>query len=805
MVDNADNSHGVAPDHYTLPKPKNHTQLQPLITEATLASGGGYWLANMEHGKSPFASAGYQVWRNVKDFGAKGDGVTDDTEAINNAATSGGRCGLDCGSTTIGSAIVYFPAGTYMVSTPILQYYFTQFIGDPTNLPTIKGLPNFQGIALIDTDVYIPGGNGSEWYINQNQFFRQIRNFNIDLTAMPNQNQAGDQTYVPTGIHWQVAQSTSLQNIHVTMPQGGTHVGIFTENGSGGFVSDLTFFGGNIGMRVGSQQFTARDITFDNCAVAVSMIWDWGWTWKNIEVIAAYKAFEATNFGGVDGQGTGSLTIIDSHFIDTPFAIPISRSFTPAITIDNLLVEGNTPQIVFFDGSTDNLLAGTSGGSLRIQSWATGRRYLSITDPGTSATGDLNPAPDKPAQLLDSSGSWFVRSKPQYETFDASSFLNALDHGAVGDGVHDDGGALSELFAACADNDQICFIPHGVYMTSETVDIPIGARIVGEAWPQIMGTGPLFADASHPVPVVRVGDPGGSGVVEISDVLFTVSGPTPGAILVEWNVHESSQGSAALWDSHFRVGGAFGTKIGPDNCPASAAAPSDCFGASLLLHVTPGASGYFENVWLWVADHYLDDPSQAQINSLSGRGLLVDQSQGPNWFWASASEHSVFYQYSFQNSSNIFIGHMQTETPYFQPAVSPLGIFPNNFNGDPNFADCVESNQTCSMAWALLMAHSSDIFIYGAGFYSFFDSYNQDCLGPENCQNRLVQTDFSQGIWMYSQYTKGVTECVSPLGGVLAVNQADNRNGYLTAISAWLPLALTGAEIGAVDNSSSSS
>jgi hypothetical protein len=162
-----------------------------------------------------------------------------DTIAINNAVSDGDRCGLACGSTTVTPAIVFFPPGTYMISSPIIQYYFTQFIGDPTDLPTIKGMATFQGIALIDTDVYIPGGNGTEWYINQNQFFRQIRNFIIDLTAMPNENQSGDQTYVPTGIHWQVAQATSLQNVQITMTQGSTAVGIFTENGSGTLVLSL--------------------------------------------------------------------------------------------------------------------------------------------------------------------------------------------------------------------------------------------------------------------------------------------------------------------------------------------------------------------------------------------------------------------------------------------------------------------------------------------------------------------------------------------------------------------------------------
>ena len=40
-------------------------------------------------------------------------------------------------------AFVYFPPGTYLVSTPIIQYYYTQFVGDPTNKPTIKGSFNF--------------------------------------------------------------------------------------------------------------------------------------------------------------------------------------------------------------------------------------------------------------------------------------------------------------------------------------------------------------------------------------------------------------------------------------------------------------------------------------------------------------------------------------------------------------------------------------------------------------------------------------------------------------------------------------
>ena len=77
-----------------------------------------------------------------------------------------------------------------------------------------------------DADPYIPGGGGAQWFVNQNNFFRSVRNFVIDLRQMPPSASA-------TGLHWQVSQATSLMNIRVEMSieAGNNHQGAFWTRG----------------------------------------------------------------------------------------------------------------------------------------------------------------------------------------------------------------------------------------------------------------------------------------------------------------------------------------------------------------------------------------------------------------------------------------------------------------------------------------------------------------------------------------------------------------------------------------------
>lgn len=115
--------------------------------------------------------------------------MANDTDALIAAISDGPRClgqyhpTDPCESTTIRPALVYVPPGTYLVSSRLIIHYNTLLYGDVFDPPTIKAYPEFDGLAVLDTDVYYPGG--ASWYANQNNFFRQIRNLIIDITDMP--------------------------------------------------------------------------------------------------------------------------------------------------------------------------------------------------------------------------------------------------------------------------------------------------------------------------------------------------------------------------------------------------------------------------------------------------------------------------------------------------------------------------------------------------------------------------------------------------------------------------------------------
>jgi hypothetical protein len=50
----------------------------------------------------------------------------------------------------------------------------------------------------------------------------------------------------------------------------------------------------------------------------------------------------------------------------------------------------------------------------------------------------------------------------------------------------------------------------------------------------------------NPKPLLIVGEEESRGAVQMQDMLFTATGATAGVILVQWNIAEDTQGSAAM-------------------------------------------------------------------------------------------------------------------------------------------------------------------------------------------------------------------------------------------------------------------
>ncbi|KAG6874267.1 hypothetical protein C0995_001492 [Termitomyces sp. Mi166 len=510
---------------------------------------------------------------------------------------------------------------------------------------------------------------------------------------------------------------------------GTAHQGIWMENGSGGFMGDLVLNGGKYGLWVGNQQFT---IGFDFLL------------------------------------GVSAVSIVDAIIRDTPIAVrsAAASSAAPAgsLILDNMRLHNVT--IAVADSNGTKILQG--GPSIIIKSWGQSNVYSGSNSSGTLVQGPIIGTP-KPSVLLDNAGRIFGKTHPQYTDYSVQQFVSAKDHGARGDGQTDDTAALQSLLYKSAGR-KIVFFDAGTYIVTSTLVVPVGTRMVGEAWSVIAGKGKLFFDQENPEVVVRVGERYSCGVVEITDMIFTTVGPAPGAIVVEWNVREPEwhQGGAGMWDSHVSVilliyQEAAGTELELVNCPPGARNTTPCMAAFLALHLTPGSSAYLEvysvefvlsfhklkvvsqGTWVWLADHDLDGDGASQISIYSGRGIL-SESEGP---------------------------------PYWQP-VPPAP--------EPFATDCAFKNpdfsETDISAWALSVEASENIIVFGAGLYSFFQNYSQVCLNNRDCQTRIINVDADSSISIYSLSTVASTYQIS-VDGVGIVEQSDNVNGFVSTVAFW--------------------
>jgi len=658
-------------------------------------SSSGYWLENIEHGTLEGYS--YEVFRNVKSWGAKGDGVTDDTDAIIKAMTWLGVDNSSLRPSAEYPATIYFPEGAYKVSRPLpLATYCTEMIG---NNATIKVGPDFAGgLGVIES------ASSSE------NIYKTVRGLTIDMTGYKSSNGL-------SGIHWSASKGCSIRNVQIICGLAiQNNQGILIDKSGGGFLSDISIAGGVVGLNVGGQQMTCRNISVKDATTGIRF--EQGYIWSLIDV-----SIKNCSVGISIGKNSGMVSVLDSEIVSCAIGIDAEYS-----TFDSMQSAGFFMENVKLVGSTIKTLDGPVK-TVSSENFEFGK----VIQDGVISThaGNAIETPNRPTDLV-RGDKYFTLPRPDFGK--NKNIVNAATEGCKGDNATDNTALLQLAISKAQKLGATLFLPYGRYLVKGTVSVPAGLYVCGEAFTQIVadGSSSAFNNESSPTPMMLI-----TGPAFLADLVFSVKGSALGCVLVRW---EGSAGGA-MWDCHARIGG--DTVYGM-TCPKS---PVACGGVFMGLHLRTGC--YVENFWNWNADH---DLNQNQVSILSGRGIMVESTKKPVWLIGTASEHFRLYNYCFYKSGPVFASMVQAETAYFLPASTDLKI--GTWIGD----------QTCTSTYALSIQECSNINIYGAGLYSFFSDYLLTCATQDSphCQENLIFTDDS---WDCSSI-----KCLYAIGSTYMVN-----------------------------------
>lgn len=186
---------------------------------------------------------------------------------------------------------------------------------------------------------------------------------------------------------------------------------------------------------------------------------------------------------------------------DTPIFIRNSNAthdvLAGSLVLNNIRLSNVPIAVGVLNGTT--VLA---GGDTTIHSWGQGNVYSGTSSKAKFTQGTI-PSVAKPNSLIDGAGKIFQKSHPQYEDYSVHQFVSVKDQGAKGDGKTDDTKALNKImekvnvlalasdtvltihlqYSGC----KIIYFDAGTYIVTDTLKIPAGTRVVGEAWSVIAG------------------------------------------------------------------------------------------------------------------------------------------------------------------------------------------------------------------------------------------------------------------------------------------------------------------------------
>jgi hypothetical protein len=547
------------------------------------------------------------VSRCVDDYGAVGDGVADDTRAIQETISSG-HDGVWCQPIRV----VFSPGRTYRVTNQIIAWAGVHLETDVRNPATILLKANTLGfgdptkprpmimsrlsslrldcpdypanIGTMDTiHHYIAKKNplpGWPWRWPEdydtaefdqqsvhpacgpgNNFWSQIRNLKFRVE----QGNPGAMC-----VYYNNAQGSFLYNLQFDLADD-TFCGIY----GGPVIVNCTFRGG----RFGSYDISELGMSF-NCHYS-----------KQKEAAHGMYLYGNRMFMGITCEDVPvgiaivyvrALTALNCTF--TRCGVGIAMGNPGARVLLQNIKTTDTP--VLFR-SAKALLPGNAQGTFTLPTYVFGP----VFDNGRWVqTGGVFPSNSVLPTQLSFPGS-----------FDLSQAANVREFGAVGDGQADDTEAIRKAIAAS----ETVFLPAGRYRVSDTILLRSQTKLIGEhilaTWivmaPQQAG----FTDAKNPQPVVDTPDD-----------------PKADVHITQLAMHAVGQGLQGL-DGAVGLRWRVGRKSSLTNCQLN-------LGGNPIL-VTGSGGGTFLNLWT----------AEGGLN----KGLVVDHNTEPLLIFNLSSEHQT--------------------------------------------------------------------------------------------------------------------------------------------------------------------
>jgi sugar lactone lactonase YvrE len=626
--------------------------------------------------------------------GVVGDGVADDTDALQHA--------IDQVEETTQQGVVFLPEGRYRISHTLYIWPGVRLIGYGAHRPVLllgDNTPGYgDGLAYMlfftggrpeqpgaparsgrtnrrrpGSDNIFPGTVPAVRNIidaNPGTFYSAISNIDLDM---------GEGNPGAVGIRFHAAQHCFMTHMEFRIRSG-----MAALNDVGNEAEDLHFIGGRYGIITSKPspgwQFTLLDSSFEGQREAAIKEHEAGLTlvrdtFHNVPAVVS-----------IDPGYAEELWIKDSRFeqISGP-AITISNenNARTEINADNVICQA-VPVFAHMRESGKDITA--LGTAYRVESFSHGLFLDYIGDIGEIRTEFKSARIDAIPPVLSPA----IRDLPAHE-----GWANLRDLGAKGDGVTDDTQAIRQAIAT----NRILYVPSGHYRVSDTITLRPDTVLIGlhPSTTEIFLSDSTSGFDGPGAPKALLESPAGGETIVTGIGLYT-GGINSRAVGALWQAGKNSLMDDVRFLGGHGTNNVDGSRMSPYNANHTGDPdPKKRWdGQFPSLWVTNGGGGTFSNIWT---------PS-----TFADAGMYVSNTSTEGHVYELSSEHHVRMEVKLDHVANWELVALQTEEEHGEGGHAlPLEIANSEHILIANFHSyrVVGSHET--FPFGVSVSHSTDV------------------------------------------------------------------------------------------------